>query len=71
MQLFWEIQSLDGSNDGYISKSELRLLLQRLNIHFSAKKFEDAFNLFDLDMDGKITLMEFHEFVFLGSKVRN
>ena len=67
LQLFWEIQSLDGTDDGYISHSELRALLIKLNIHFTEKRFEDAFNLFDTDLDGKITLTEFHAFVFKES----
>lgn len=64
LQLFNEIQSLDGEADGYISPNELRVLLQRLNIHFTAKRFEDAFSLFDTNADGKINLMEFHAFIF-------
>ena len=64
LQLFNEIQKLDGEEDGYISRNELRVLLMRLNIHFTAKKFEDAFALFDADVDGLINLKEFHAFIF-------
>lgn len=64
LQLFNEIQSLDGEADGYISPSELRVLLQRLNIHFTKKRFDDAFSVMDTSADGYITLMEFHAFIF-------
>ena len=64
LQLFHEIQNLDGDEDGYISPSELRVLLQRLNIHFTNKRFEDAFSLIDTNADGVISLMEFHAFIF-------
>lgn len=64
LQLFNEIQCLDGEADGYISMSELRVLLQRLNIHFTAKRFDDAFSIMDSTADGRITLMEFHAFIF-------
>jgi hypothetical protein len=64
MKLFNDIQCLDGEEDGFISPGELRVLLQRLNIHFTAKRFEDAFMLLDAQADGCITLMEFHAFVF-------
>lgn len=64
LQLFYEIQNLDGENDGYIGHAEMRVLLERLNIHFTAKRFEDAFSLFDTDADGRFNLIEFHSFIF-------
>ena len=64
LHLFNDIQSLDGEEDGFISRDELRVLLQRLNIHFSKRRFDDAFSLIDSDVNGYITLMEFHAFIF-------
>jgi hypothetical protein len=64
LQLFDEIQCLDGAHDGFISHNELRVLLRRLNIHFTLRRFDDAFSLFDKDADGRINLLEFHAFIF-------
>lgn len=64
LQLFNEIQSLDGLDDGMISPNELKHLLRRLNIHFSNKSFEDAFAIIDTNCDGFVSLMEFHAFIF-------
>jgi Ca2+-binding EF-hand superfamily protein len=64
LRLFLEIQRLDGMDDGFISKRELKLLLERLNIYFSARKFNDAFALFDNNYDGHIGLREFYDFIY-------
>lgn len=64
IQLFNEIQVIDGEADGYISRHEFRALLERLNIHYTARRFDDAFGLIDKQADGFITLMEFHGFIF-------
>ena len=64
LQLFREIKSLDGDSEGYITKSELRLLLQKLNIHFSQRRFDEAFQLFDANVNGRIELTELYDFIF-------
>lgn len=63
-QLFTEIQNLDGISDNLVSKEELKVLLQRLNIFFSKNKFDRAFEIIDVDMSGTITLSEFVDFIF-------
>ena len=63
-QLFTEIQNLDGISDDLVSKDELKVLLQKLNIFFSKSKFDRAFELIDVDMSGTITLSEFVDFIF-------
>ena len=63
-QLFAEIQNLDGISDNLVSKEELKVLLQRLNIFFSKSKFDRAFEIIDVDMSGTITLSEFVDFIF-------
>jgi Ca2+-binding EF-hand superfamily protein len=63
-QLFNEIQTLDGISDNLVSKDELKVLLQKMNIFFSKSRFEAAFKLIDIDMSGTITLTEFINFIF-------
>jgi Ca2+-binding EF-hand superfamily protein len=63
-QLFNEIQTLDGISDNLVSKDELKVLLQKMNIFFSKSRFEAAFKLIDIDMSGTITLTEFIDFIF-------
>jgi hypothetical protein len=67
--LFSEIQRLDGCDDGVISRSEFRLLLQRLDIHFSDDRFEDAFLMLDINNDQCIGLKEFYEFLYPQAQV--
>ena len=64
LQLFDEIQGMDGNDDGYITKHEFRILLNRLNIYFTKRRFDDAFGMIDTQVDGMITLTEFHAFIF-------
>ena len=64
IQLFTEIQNLDGISDDLVSIDELRVLLQKLNIYFSKSKFDRAFEIIDVDMSGTITLSEFVDFMF-------
>ena len=64
MQLFAEIKNLSNTSDGFISKSELRLLLVKLNIHFSNDRFDEAFQMFDLNSDGRIGLKELYDFIY-------
>lgn len=63
-QLFNEIQKLDGISDNLVSKEELRVLLQKMNIFFSKSKFDRAFEIFDTDFSQTITLAEFVDFIF-------
>jgi hypothetical protein len=63
-QLFSEMQNLDGISDNLVSKDELKVLLQKLNIFFSKSKFDRAFEIIDIDMSGTITLSEFIDFIF-------
>lgn len=62
--LFGEIKSLSDNCDGYISKKELRLLLQKLDIHFSERRFNETFRLFDANVDGSIGLSELYNFIY-------
>ena len=62
--LFSEIQRFDNVNDGYINRTEFKLLLLRLDIYFSARKVDDAFAQFDKDANGSINSKEFSDFIF-------
>ncbi|XP_002972188.2 uncharacterized protein LOC9640617 [Selaginella moellendorffii] len=69
-----QFKELDVNNDGVLSRSELRVALERLNLletvgGFPVSKtpeelnalYQSAFEMFDMDHDGKVDLAEFRE----------
>ena len=66
-QLFSEIQKLDGIDDNLVSRDELKVLLQKINLYLSKRKFDAIFQLIDVDMSDTITLSEFIDFIFPDS----
>lgn len=49
----------DTDNSGYITNSELRSVLTRLNPNITDQRIADLINRIDLDNDGKISYQEF------------
>eukprot|EP00586_Coscinodiscus_wailesii_P010359 CAMPEP_0172501246 /NCGR_PEP_ID=MMETSP1066-20121228/147664_1 /TAXON_ID=671091 /ORGANISM="Coscinodiscus wailesii, Strain CCMP2513" /LENGTH=735 /DNA_ID=CAMNT_0013275917 /DNA_START=157 /DNA_END=2364 /DNA_ORIENTATION=+ len=55
-------RQIDGNGDGYIDRTELKLVFRELGTAMTPEEYEQAFNELDKNQDGKITEQEFTEY---------
>lgn len=51
----------DINANGYLSREELAFYLNHWGLKTTEEEFNDVFNMFDMDRDGKISYNDFHK----------
>ncbi len=57
-------KTLDKDDDGYISKIDFKLAFKKANISLEEKILDEAYCIFDLNNDDKISFKEFLTVIF-------
>ena len=61
-------KAADRDNSGVINKSELGLMMRRINPEMTAKEVEDMHKAMDSDLDGKVSFSEFHDWILADAQ---
>ena len=51
----------DSSAGGFISKPELQFYLTHCGLKLSESQFQEVYDMFDIDQDGKISYVDFNK----------
>ena len=57
-------KTIDKDDDGYISKLEFKLAFKKANIMIEERILEEAYSIFDLNNDDKVSFKEFLNVIF-------